>query len=159
MNRALAWLFAIAHALYAFDVFAAPGNQCSTDSHYSLGGDGNYLCWLVCDGLVQAGGDTSCQPSGGIDMSQCDPDTVKFSLGKAQASCEPGTISIWTSSSAVVAGANVWNRIGQITGRDEPLISSVPASAPQRNVRATFSPIVDAQCLDVDVIAECWKRK
>lgn len=131
---------------------AASGDVCnrtSDGSHYSAIADTDE-CKLLCDGLTETGGETTCGPI--TFKSQRGATTFICSIERAQAACEPGTISIQESNSAVAGAPNVWSEICSLTGVASPLVSSCsPERAPKGAIRASFSDITDIQCTDVDV--------
>lgn len=123
--------------------------QCGSDSHYTVSSAD--LCFLILDGISDAGNETSATialPKNAINDYEC----AVVAIEKAQASCEPGTITCSESNSAVAGAPNVWAEYATLTGVVSPLIASVTRPrGPKRNLRCTLAAITDADCTDVDV--------
>lgn len=139
--------------LLAAGANAASGEKCEVaDATHYTNVPLYHDCRMLCDAIDDTDNETSCGPitfptqEGAVD--------VVFAIEKAQASCEPGTILIQESSSAITADPNVWTTVCSLTGVVSPLVSSCSLGRPPKgNLRATLSAITDADCTDVDVTA------
>lgn len=138
--------------VFQWNAYAASGDVASAvDPHYSAVADGR-TTYLICDGVSNAGGQTSCQPSScpWTKLKGCT--NAVFKIGKAQATCVTGDVVLRESDSFTVGAPNVWDQIAKVTGVADPLISAAEIGRmPKCAVRAEFSAL-PAQCTDVDFV-------
>lgn len=140
------WLLTALLAL-APSAWAADGDSCTSDSHYSP--SPAHRCVILADGRVETGASTADSAIfdtrfAGVAM----PGVVIVAYGRCPTNCEPGTARLYESDSSVSAAPNVWHEIGAITGCGSGFVSEYePLRPTKRYLKAAWdADITDADC-------------
>ena len=102
--------------------YAADGAACATDAHYTPGE--NEVCLVLSQGRIATG---TVANSAIFDASsfQGVAKTTIFAFGKCPTDCEPGSLTLCESDSAVVGPPNVCHALGTLTGCGSALVSAI----------------------------------